>query len=210
MDSEKQKWFELLMVIATGCLKFILMDWLGMRAFYITGICLFWAGYIFYRYLKDHGILKQWGYTKENFGKSMLILLPFVLISIICIIIYVFIKSEIILSWHVLPVLILYPAWGIIQQFMMVNLIACNLQEIRSVRLNNMQSILITAFIFSLVHHPYILLMIFTFIMEILFLLVFMKWRNLWALGLAHGWIATFLLFYALERDLWTELFAWF
>lgn len=204
------KWFELLMVIATGCLKFILMDRLNMRVFYITGICLFWAGYIWYRYSKDHGILNHWGYRKKNFKESMFILLPFVLISIITIIIFSTIKDTFTISWHILPILILYPTWGVIQQFMMVNLIAGNLQDLSSARLNKIRSMLITALIFSLVHHPYILLMIFTFVMEILFLLVFMKWRNLWALGLAHGWIATFLLFYSLERDLWTELFVWF
>jgi uncharacterized membrane protein (DUF485 family) len=52
--------------------------------------------------------------------------------------------------------------------------------------------------------------MAFTFAMEVIFLTVYFKWRNLWAIGLAHGWIATFLIYYVLDRDLWTELFAWF
>ncbi|MBN2481927.1 MAG: CPBP family intramembrane metalloprotease [Bacteroidales bacterium] len=210
MNAEKQKWFELLVVIVAGMLKFVFMDWLDMRAFYIVGMCLFWSGYILFRYSKDHEILKHWGYKKKNFRKSMTILLPFIVISIIFILGYGILKGAVLLNWHILPVILLYPAWGLIQQFMMVNLIADNVQSIRFFKLSKFQIILITSLIFGLVHHPHLSLMMFTFVMEVLFLFVFFRWRNLWALGLAHGWIATFLLYYALNRDLWIELFAWF
>ena len=209
MLSEKQKWFELLMVILTGCLKFIFMDWMNLRSFYISGICIFWFCYVIYRYSKDHEILKYWGYRKENFKKSMVTLLPFLLISVTGTFIHMTIKDRLVFSWHLIPILMLYPVWGIIQQFMMVSLIAGNLQSLKIIKLNKYQSILITAFIFSQVHYPGIFLMIFTFIMEIIFLMVFYKWRNLWALGLVHGWVATILLFYIENRDLWTELFTW-
>jgi hypothetical protein len=41
--------------------------------------------------------------------------------------------------------------------------------------------------------------------MEVVFIIVYIKWRNLWAMGIAHGWIATFILYFVLERDLWAE-----
>lgn len=210
MRSEKRQWIEILLVILTGLLKYIMIDWLEMRAFYITGISIFWSVYLLQRYAKDHAVLIKWGFRKEYFSRSFVVLMPFMIISIICAVLFGIINNRALLNWRVLPVLFLYPAWGLIQQFMMIDLIAGNLLSMHAFRIKKYQAILITAFIFSMVHQPYILLMIVTFFMEILFLIVFDRYRNLWALGIAHGWIATFILYYALNRDLWTELFAWF
>jgi hypothetical protein len=115
-----------------------------------------------------------------------------------------------IFSIHIIPVLLLYPAWGIIQQFMLVCIIARNLQDITYLSNHKIPVILLVSMFFSLVHYPYIILMAFTLLMEIIFLLVYDRWRNLWAIGLMHGWAATFLLYFVLHRDLWLELFAWF
>ena len=210
MRTEKQQWIEILLVLLTGCLKYVLMDWLNMRAFYIVGISVFWSGYIWHRYSGHHEILKQWGYRKDNFSKSLVVLLPVMLVCIVGSAFYGIFKGKPLMNWHVLPVLLLYPVWGIVQQFMMVSLIDGNLRSLEAFKLKKYQSVLITAFIFSIVHQPYWLLMAITFLLEVVFLLVFHTYRNLWALGLAHGLIGTFLLFYVSNRDLWIELFAWF
>ncbi|MBN2274863.1 MAG: CPBP family intramembrane metalloprotease [Bacteroidales bacterium] len=114
------------------------------------------------------------------------------------------------LNWHVIPVFLSYPVWGVMQQFMMLGLLAGNLISIKKTKLKSVQVIFITSLIFSIVHYPDLSLMMFTFLMQLVFTAVYLKWRNLWALGLAHGWIATFLLFIILKRDLWVEFFAWF
>jgi len=111
---------------------------------------------------------------------------------------------------HLLPVLALYPVWGIVQQFMMICIVAENLSGLKKLSRNKPLVIVITSILFGLIHFPDFSLMIFAFVMEIAFLVIYYKWRNLWAIGLAHGWISTFLLFYVLGRDLWTELFLWF
>ena len=213
MKPSKKGYFritELIAVAITVALKFILMDWLGMRAFYIGGICIFWLGYVVFRYSSDHSILRCWGFKKENFGKSLRVLFPFLVISIIITIIYGKLNHIRILNYHVIPVLLLYPVWGIIQQFMLVCILVQNLQKTAFFSNRKYRVILLASCLFSLIHYPYPALMIFTFVMEMIFLIAYVKWRNLWAIGIAHGWIATFLLYYALNRDLWTELFAWF
>jgi len=201
---------ELYAVALTVLLKFILMDWLGMRAFYITGTCLFWLGYVVFRYRKDHYILRFWGFTRENLTKSLYVLLPFLGTVAVFTWLYGMYSGVRILNIHVIPVLMLYPAWGIIQQFMLVCIIAQNLQNRVYFSSHKIRVILLVSLFFSMVHYPYITLMIFTLLMEIIFLLVYKRWRNLWAIGLMHGWTATLLLYYVLQRDLWLELFAWF
>jgi hypothetical protein len=201
---------ELLAVVVTVLLKFILMDWLGLRAFYIAGTCFFWFGYVIFRYRQDHTILKFWGFKRENFAISMYSLLPFFGITAVITWLYGMYSGIHLLNIHIIPVFLLYPAWGIIQQFMMVCIIAQNIHNMVNPSFRKARVILFVSVLFSLVHYPYPVLMIFTLLMEIIFLMVFYRWRNLWAIGLMHGWIATLLLYNVLQRDVWLELFAWF
>ena len=186
------------------------MDWLQMRAFYIVGACLFWFIYVIYNYKSDRTYLKHWGFQKNNFRQSFLFLFPLAIVSITVIVIYGMVNDTAILNWHILLTFLLYPAFGLFQQFMMAGLIAGNLIAIEKIRFKNYQVVMLTSLIFSLIHYTNFFLMIFTFFLELIFITVYLKWRNLWPLGLIHGWVATFLLYYILERDLWTELFAWF
>ena len=181
-----------------------------MRAFYIAGICLFWIAYIFYRVSVNNNILSFWGFKREFFKQTMLSLLPFVILSITVSILYGHFNNGLFITWHIIPIFILYPLWGIIQQYLMLGIISNSLLSIFEVKLNRYITIFLVSFLFGLIHYPSFFLMIFTFIMELVFITVYFRWRNLWAIGIAHGWIASFLLYFVLERDLWTELFKWF
>ncbi|MGC9343252.1 MAG: CPBP family glutamic-type intramembrane protease, partial [Bacteroidales bacterium] len=113
-------------------------------------------------------------------------------------------------NWRILPVLVLYPLWGLLQQFMIAGLIAGNLKKLESVKLPNSLIIIITSIVFALIHAPGLPLMIYVFVMELIFLTVYFKYHNLWALGLFHGWVSGLFLYYVLERDLWKELWVIF
>lgn len=209
-NPHKFGYFELIALITTGLLKFILLDWLEMRVFFITGICLFWLGYVLYRYSVDHKILVYWGFKKEYIGRSMLFLFPFLAVGIYVAVVLGNLNKSKVDILHLLPVLALYPVWGIVQQFLMICIVAENLSGFKKLSRSKPVVIVITSILFGLIHFPDFSLMIFTFAMEVAFLAIYFKWRNLWAVGLAHGWIATFLLYYLHNRDLWTELFVWF
>jgi len=210
MEHEHFRFIELLNVALTVMLKFILMDWLGMRAFYIAGISFFWLGYVIYRYYLDPSVLNYWGYKRKNFGKSMGILLPFIGISLCITLVNSKLNRIPILNPHIIPVIILYPIWGTVQQFMLVCIVGQNLQNTDFFSKRKYRLLIAVSGLFGLIHYPYWSLMIFTFIMELIFLRVYMQWRNIWAIGVSHGLIATFLLYFVLNRDLWIELFAWF
>jgi hypothetical protein len=209
-DSDKERWLEILAVLITGILKFVLMDWLDFRLFYVTAACLFWMIYIYRKKRRHPGWLRSWGFQKYNFKKSLLFLLPFVLLCIGGIIVYGLFTEARFLNWHVIPILILYPVWGLIQQFMMVGLVAGNLKKLSVLDFADWQIILFTSFLFAMVHYPSIPLMIFAFVMEIIFVRAYFKWPNLWSLGLYHGWIGGLFLYFVMGRDLWTELWVIF
>lgn len=186
------------------------MDRLNMRAVYIFVICFFWILYVYIKYKGDHSVLEKWGIQKLYFKQSFLYLLPFAAVCIAGIVIYGYTSGAHLLNWHFLPVLMLYPVWGLIQQFMMNSLISGNLKAMKKAMFKNYQIVLIVSLLFSMAHYPDGFLMIFTFIMQCVFTIVFLRWKNIWSLGLYHGWIATFLLYYVLGRDLWIELLAGF
>ena len=71
LNYTKQSYFEITAVIITALLKFILMDWLDWRAFYITVVIISWMGYIFYKVKTDKKILMGWGLKKEHFKQSI-------------------------------------------------------------------------------------------------------------------------------------------
>jgi uncharacterized protein len=202
--------FEILAVFITAVLKFMFMDWLDWRAFYITGIFLFWLGYIYYRVKSNRDTLKHWGFKKEYFKQTLLYLAPLVFIASVVSVLYGLFNKSLSFSWYFILVLILYPLWGIIQQFMMLGIISHNLVTITGGKMNRYLIIFLVSTLFSLIHYPSFFLMIFTFFLEVVFITVYLKWRNLWAIGIAHGWIATFILYYVLDRNLWSELFSMF
>jgi hypothetical protein len=204
--TDRRRWLEISAVVLTGLMKYVFTDWLELRVFYIVSACLFWTLYIYRRYRRDKLILQQWGFRKDHFKQAFLFLLPFSLAIIAAIVWYGISFNTNFLNWHVIPIILFYPVWGIIQQFLMTALVAGNLWSISRVKLNNPQIIILTSGLFAVVHYPSLLLMVFTFFMELLFTSAYFRWRNLWPLGLFHGWVGSLLLFFVLGRDLWSEL----
>ncbi len=205
-ETEKWRWIEIGAVGITGTMKYIFMDWLELRVFYIVAACLFWIIFIYIRDRRNNSILKQWGFRKMNFKESFSFLAPFALAAIAGVVWYGITFNTTFLNWHIIPIILFYPAWGIIQQFLILALVAGNLYALQSVRLSKLQIILLISVVFSLVHYPSFPLVVFTFFMELLFGLAYFKWRNLWSLGLYHGWVASLVIFFVLGRDLWSEL----
>lgn len=187
-------------------MKFVFMDWLDFRTFYIVAACAFWFLFIIRKYKNNPSVLKRWGFKKQNLRQSLLFLLPFGAVVLAGIIFYGIKVNATFLNWHIIPIFLLYPAWGIIQQFIVLGLVAGNLRSLKNTRIMDWQVMFITSLLFALVHCNSTPLVIYTFVMEVIFVITYFKWRNLWALGLFHGWVSSFFLFFVLKRDLLNEL----
>ena len=209
-NADKNRLFEILAVAITGIGKFVFMDWLNWRFAFISIACVFWIGYVFKRYKKDKKILAYWGLSKNNFRKTFLELLPF---AVLCVIAFILIGNKLetnILDWSIVPILLLYPIWGVIQQFIIVGLIAGNLKDLESIKLPKYIIVLATASLFAVVHYPFILLIAGTFFLAILYTILYLNNRNLIVLGIYHGWLGAFFFYTLLERNPWMEVFGMF
>lgn len=102
------------------------------------------------------------------------------------------------LHWHLFAALALYPLWGVIQQYLIQTLIAGNLAE-KGWSVPVITGV--TAALFGLIHLPFAVLMVATFLLGLVFTPHYLRYRNLWVLGLWHGWLGSFLYFWVLGQD---------
>lgn len=205
--NSKRRTLEIIAVILTGVGKFIFMDILSLKLSYISVAILFWASYIFYRRKHQPEIIEYWGLNTKQFKQTFIQLLPFAIVLTLGFIYIGNLQGTSLLSIHILPILILYPIWGIIQQFIMIGILAKNLKDIDSFKLPIPVVIGITAIVFSIVHYPFNYLIVSTFFMAIVYTYLYFKGKNLIVLGIYHGWLGAFFFYTLLSRDPYIEVF---
>jgi len=194
-------------VVVTGLGKFIFMDWLNWRLPYIITAILGWIGYTIIRQKNVKGILHYWGFRTDNFKKVLLLVLPFGVVSVLAFLTIGYSQSTINITWHILPILLIYPLWGMIQQFLMIGLIAGNLVDIQGRPINKVLIIFINAILFSLVHYPNNWLVVGTFILALFYGWIYLKAKNVFVLGIFHGWLGAFFYYTVVNRDPFVEVF---
>ena len=204
---DKRRVLEIAAVILTAAGKFIFMDWLNWRFPFVAIAILSWIIYIIYRSRKQPSILQYWGFRTDNFRKVVKMILPFGLFAVIAFAGIGLYQGTINITWHIIPILILYPIWGIIQQFLLIALTAGNLQDLKSYKLNKQVIILIAAVLFALVHYPYWWLITGTFILALLYGFIYLKERNIYVLGIFHGWLGGLFYYTVVDRDPFVEMF---
>lgn len=205
--SDKIRILEIIAVIFTAIGKFIFMNFLDWRIQYVVFAIIGWSLYVFYRYKQEKNILKYWGFRTDNFKSTAKLMLPFAVISIISFIVIGYYQNTLNLTWHVLPLLITYPLWGSVQQFITIALIAGNLNDLNKRRLNKYLIIFITAILFSIVHYPSVWLMFGTFLLALFYGYVYLKKKNIYAMGLFHGWLGALFYYTVINTDPFQEVF---
>ncbi len=204
----KTKWFEIVAAVLTGLGKFIFMDWLDWKLAYILVACFFWIGYVIHQNRKHQGILDYWGLSGTNFKQTFLELLPIGAIMVVSFILIGNHYETNVLNWNIIPILLLYPIWGVIQQFLVVGLIAKNLDSLPETTIPRVAIIFFVALLFGLIHYPWQLLMLATFLLAVVYTILYLRERNLIVLGIFHGWLGGFFFFTLMGKDPWLDVFS--
>ncbi|MEQ9311072.1 MAG: hypothetical protein RJQ05_00900, partial [Cytophagales bacterium] len=140
--------FEIIAVTITALAKFLFYDLLDQRLIFILMMFAFWGIYMIRRIKKAPKLLKLWGFRIDNFKSVLKKVLPFAAISIVGCIAIGYYQDTINAHWHILPLLFLYPLFGTLQQFLLMALVAGNLQDLN--RFRNQTLILISSTLFGL------------------------------------------------------------
>ena len=199
--------YEIAAVLLTGAGKFLFMDFLQWKLMFIIISIVGWTAYVIYRSKKSEDILSSWGFRTDNFKQVLNMLLPFGILSILAFFIVGYFLGTINLTWHIIPILLLYPIWGVIQQFLVISLVAGNLQDFKGNKLNDFLIILLTALLFGFIHYPYYWLILGTFILALVYGYVYLKARNVYVMGLFHGWLGGLFFYTIVGRDPFAEVF---
>ena len=109
--SNKRRITEIAAVVLTAIGKFVFMDWLDWRFYFVVTAIVSWAFYIMYRSKSKPGILVHWGSRIDNYKKVFRKILPVGIISVIAFMGIGLYQDSIHYSWHIIPILIIYPVW---------------------------------------------------------------------------------------------------
>jgi hypothetical protein len=203
--SNRTRLLEITAVALTGLGKFLLVDYLHLKFWYVTLVCLVWTVYILFRIRADRSLPGYWGFRKEGFKSSLKIVLPLSIVLVTAFVIVGKANDTLILNWHLLPILVLYPLWATIQQFLIIGLITRNLDDYEGKDIPKSVILVVASTVFSIVHYPSVPLMVATLFLAMLYTVLYLKYRNLWVLGLFHGWLGGFFYYFVLGRDAWLE-----
>lgn len=190
----------------TGICKYVMSDWLHLQLLFVVVICAFWITFISVRSTRDPSLLRRWGFTRDGLGRSVRLTGPVAALTLLGFSTYGILTGSMVLNWHIVPVLLLYPISATVQQFLIVALVAENLAHMSTGRIPRAAVVAVTAVAFGVVHFPSVPLALATSALAGVTTLVYFRARNLWTLGVFHGLFATTFFFFVLGQDLWKEL----
>jgi uncharacterized protein len=204
-ENERPDWFALAAAAVTVALHFLLQA-RGPNLAFIVGSGLFWALFVAAHAWRDRGVFRGWGFRVDNLGPASL---PAVLLFVVTaagMAAYAAVQGFLRLPADLWPILLLYPAWGLVQQFLSLAIVLANLERTASLGRRKALLVLLGATLFALVHVPDPWLVAAAFALELAVIALYLRWRNLWTLGVLHGWLGGFFYLWVLNRDLWQEL----
>ncbi len=186
-------------VIVTGIVHLVLATWLDRQFLFILAAGASWIAFLTIRAHRDPSVLRAWGFTRRGFGRSLRLLAPFALVALLATAGYGLIAGTLLVTWRLFLLLAIYPAWGLVQQFLVVGLLAGALRN--HGRLPDRAIVAVTSLLFAAVHLPSIPLVVVAGLMGAITTSVYFQAGNLFALGLFHGWVASLAYFFVLGVD---------
>ena len=202
---EVSKWFEVVAVATTGVLHLVFKS-LGAKGLFIALASVSWISFVVWRVRQDSNLWVQWGFQTKNLSSAFFWPTVIFVFGVSLMAWYGLANGRVLWQGHILLLLLLYPLWGILQQFLVQALGVANLMTLFP-RQGWVVAMPVGIVLFSLIHFPNGLLMLATGLMASFFIPCYLRDRNLWPLGLYHGWLGTFFYLWVLGRDPWVDVF---
>jgi hypothetical protein len=186
----------------TAALHFIFYDLLPGRGPFIAVTMLLWASYFVFRIRQEPAGRRDFGLSRYGFPESAKASVAVFAVGVAGCAAFGFSKGRLTLVPQMLILLVLYPLWGLIQQLLVQAMFVRNLVG----RISTPLVVISAGVLFGVVHLPHVALAGATAVLGVIFTLIFIRWRNVWPLGVCHGWLGVFFYYWALGRDPWLEI----
>lgn len=194
---------EITAVVATGAVYLLFENVFHLKLPFLALCIAGWGLYAGWRLRRDPQTRRDWGFRTDTLAPS----------AFACAIFYVIVSAAI-LAWRVwkgwIPILpstallfVVYPVWGLCQQFLVQALIAGNLERLGAPRL---AIVPVAAILFGLAHWPDVPLMALCAGAGLVWTSIFLRFPNLLAISLTHAWLGSLAYLMILERNPWAEM----
>jgi hypothetical protein len=177
----------------------------GPYIVFIAGASLFWAGWVIARAYRDTLVFRGWGFRAANLLPCTLYSMVLFTVAAAVLAVYAGLQGTLRFPLHTVFLLGLYPIWGIIQQFLALAVVVGNLELVPWLGQRKAALVVGGALLFGLVHFYDLRLVAGTFLLELATIALFLRYRNLWPLGVMHGWLGGLFYIWVLNRDLWAD-----
>lgn len=195
-------------VLLTGVGKIIFINIYDYRLVFIVFSCLLWLAYAVFKYIEPNKSKSVRGETSDiGFLPTMKELFPYVLGLIVVFCLFGIYTQRSVADYSIVFILMLYPIWGVLQQYLVLGIFGNNLKKIWGGKVPDYMIVLVTAVLFSVVHYPSLILIGATFFLAIVYMFLYLSGRNIIAMGVYHGWLAAFFFYFVLGRNPWLEAF---
>ncbi|AYV78558.1 MAG: hypothetical protein Edafosvirus18_7 [Edafosvirus sp.] len=170
----------------------------------IIGTMICCGSYIMYMEENTTGILKKWGFRTDNIVEASIIPGIICCIFSILIIAFNFFMRFPTPSFHMIFLLIVYPLYGIMQQFLVQSLVIGNIIALYfpySYKKHIKGITLITAMMFAILYANNIISMIANFILALILTPSHLKYQNLLPLAICQSILCVFFYYFILNQD---------
>ncbi|MEM1041119.1 MAG: CPBP family glutamic-type intramembrane protease [Bacteroidota bacterium] len=162
-----------------------------------------WAGYVGVRAATEPGFLGALGLTRQNLGPAFRDASILAGVSLAGMAAVGAAQGTLNLDADFLPLFVLYPAWGVVQQTLVQGFFTRHLDR---TGLSPWIIAPASAVAFGSVHIPNWELTAATTALGAAYAALYLRHRNLWPLGFYHGVLGAFFYRWVLDRNPWQEL----
>ena len=117
MHTGRSTW-EIGAVIATALLHPVFVDLLHRRAVFIMLALGGWVLYLGTRACRHRDVLEHWGFRRRELGPAFAATSAFALVALVVMVGIALGQHTLAFRWQMLPLLVLYPIWGTLQQLL--------------------------------------------------------------------------------------------
>lgn len=196
-------WGEVGAVALTVAAYFVCYDVLHAKAVFIVGASVGWAAYLATRFARDPAAVADYGLSRRHLARSGISAASLVLVGAAGCALVALARGTLHVGPGLLLALVLYPFWGVIQQLLVQSMVVRNLAHVLTPRV----LVVLAAALFGAIHLPDPALAAATAGLGAVFTAIYLRWRNVWPLGIAHGLLGAVFYVWVLGRDPWTEVF---
>lgn len=190
---------ELTAAIATAVVHVLPLERLYPEVFEIVVLVIGWLGYLVSLVARDRPRLAEMGFRREGLRASAAAAFGFAGLATAGMGLWGWRAGTLAISANVVILAVLYPIYGLVQQWLVQGVFARQLAR----RAPAAVTVLATATMFGLLHLPDRLAAVATFVLGFALVPIYLRWRNLWALGFVHGWLAIPMYFWVAGVDPW-------